>query len=227
MFIQNCFFFFLWKQINGKNELFLQKKRNPILSHFRNENRIVCSISISNRFRSCSAAIRQKSIFSIYFHDHCSLNAISSTIKEGKGRKIVADVLLRTSSLFLSRQMLIRVFLFVSLFFSFLCSFFIVYTYLNRDCFFFLLLFRSRDERLFWLERFQLIFPMVFHGKWRDIIIIYFLKWRKNWRKLLIFKLNIGFQIYRDVVSTFDQHLNYFFLRLLLHRKLFSKLFHG
>lgn len=126
MFIQNCFFFFLWKQINGKNELFLQKKRNPILSHFRNENRIVCSISISNRFRSCSAAIRQKSIFSIYFHDHCSLNAISSTIKEGKGRKIVADVLLRTSSLFLSRQMLIRVFLFVSLFFSFLCSFFIV-----------------------------------------------------------------------------------------------------
>lgn len=50
---------------------------------------------------------------------------------------------------------------------------------------------------------------------------------RKNWRKLLIFKLNIGFQIYRDVVSTFDQHLNYFFLRLLLHRKLFSKLVHG
>lgn len=139
MFIQNCFFF-LWKQINGKNELFLQKKRNPILSHFRNENRIVCSISISNRFRSCSAAIRQKSIFSIYFHDHCSLNAISSTIKEGKGRKIVADVLLRTSSLFLSRQMLIRVFLFVSLFFSFLCSSFIVYTYLNRDCFFFFII---------------------------------------------------------------------------------------
>lgn len=85
MFIQNCFFF-LWKQINGKNELFLQKKRNPILPHFRNENRIVCSISISNRFRSCSAAIRQKSIFSIYFHDHCSLNAISSTIKGKKNR---------------------------------------------------------------------------------------------------------------------------------------------
>lgn len=147
MFIQNCFFFFLWKQINGKNELFLQKKRNPILSHFRNENGIVCSISISNRFRSCSAAIRQKSIFSIYFHDHCSLNAISSTIKEGKGRKIVADVLLRTSSLFLSRQMLIRVFLFVSLFFSFLCSSFIVYTYLNRDCFFFFYYYFVRETR--------------------------------------------------------------------------------
>lgn len=145
MFIQNCFF--LWKQINGKNELFLQKKRNPILSHFRNENGIVCSISISNRFRSCSAVIRQKSIFSVYFHDHCSLNAISSTIKEGKGRKIVADVLLRTSSLFLSRQMLIRVFLFVSLFFSFLCSFFIVYTYLNRDCFFFFYYYFVRETR--------------------------------------------------------------------------------
>lgn len=205
-----------------------KKKRNPILSHFRNENGIVCSISISNRFRSCSAAIRQKSIFSIYFHDHCSLNAISSTIKEGKGRKIVADVLLRTSSLFLSRQMLIRVFLFVFLFFFFISLFFLHCLYLPESrLFFFLLLFRSRDERLFWLERFQLIFPMVFHGKWRDIIIIYFLKWRKNWRKLLIFKLNIGFQIYRDVVSTFDQHLNYFFLRLLLHRKLFSKLVHG
>lgn len=119
-------------------------------------------------------------------------------------------------------------FFFLSLFFfhfSVLSSLFIP-TWIET-VFFFLLLFRSRDERLFWLERFQLIFPMVFHGKWRDIIIIYFLKWRKNWRKLLIFKLNIGFQIYRDVVSTFDQHLNYFFLRLLLYRKLFSKLFHG
>lgn len=119
-------------------------------------------------------------------------------------------------------------FFFLSFFFFFISLFFLHCLYLPESrLFFFLLLFRSRDERLFWLERFQLIFPMVFHGKWRDIIIIYFLKWRKNWRKLLIFKLNIGFQIYRDVVSTFDQHLNYFFLRLLLHRKLFSKLFHG
>lgn len=216
----------MWKQINGKNELFLQKKRNPILSHFRNENGIVCSISISNRFRSCSAAIRQKSIFSIYFHDHCSLNAISSTIKEGKGRKIVADVLLRTSSLFLSRQMLIRVFLFVSLFFHFsvLPSLFIP-TWIETVFFFYY--YFVRETRDYFGSSVSNWYFQWFFTENGGISSLYISSRRKNWRKLLIFKLNIGFQIYRDVVSTFDQHLNYFFLRLLLHRKLFSKLFHG
>lgn len=96
-----------------------------------------------------------------------------------KGKKNRGECLLLWTSLFLSRQMLIRVFL------SFHFSLYLHCLYLPESrlyFFFYYYYYYFVREIILALERFQLIFPMVFHGGngGRYVIVLYiFLKWRK------------------------------------------------
>lgn len=125
-------------------------------------------------------------------------------------------------------------FFFLSLFLSFHFSLYLHCLYLpeSRLFFFFYYYYYFVREIILALERFQLIFPMVFHGGngGRYVIVLYiFLKWRKYFsmarkKSILLsdetrksFKSNIGLQIYHNCFNiVFNTFKYYFFLRLLL-----------
>lgn len=95
-----------------------------------------------------------------------------------KGKKNRGECLLLWTSLFLSRQMLIRVFL------SFHFSLYLHCLYLPESrlyFFFYYYYYYFVREIILALERFQLIFPMVFHGGKGEIChrIIYFSQMEK------------------------------------------------